>query len=87
MTLTEKQITTIGWIATCTAILMYMSYIDQIRMNLDGQKGSLLLPLATTINCSLWVIYGFLKKKKDWPIIVANFPGVVLGLTAFITAL
>ena len=66
---------------------MYMSYLDQIRLNLAGQKGSIIQPIATMINCALWAGYGFVKPKRDWPIIVANAPGVVLGTAALVTAL
>ena len=44
-------------------------------------------PVATAINCSLWVAYGFLRDKRDWPIVLANAPGVVLGLASAATAL
>jgi len=35
----------------------------------------------------LWVSYGLLKQKKDWPVVIANLPGIVLGIITFITAL
>ena len=50
------------------------------------QKGDFLQPFVAGINCTLWVGYGFLKPKKDWPIIVANTPGIVFGFTAAFTA-
>jgi uncharacterized protein with PQ loop repeat len=77
----------IGWMATTMAIIMFVSYIDQIRLNLSGQKGSVIQPAATIVNCIFWTAYGFLKEKCDWPIIVANIPGIVLGIVALITAL
>ena len=77
----------IGWMATVTAIIMFVSYIDQIRFNLNGQKGSVIQPAATVINCSFWTVYGVLKEKRDWPIIVANLPGIILGAAAFLTAI
>jgi len=76
----------IGWFASVMAILMYVSYIDQIQLNLKGDKGSVLQPLAATVNCIAWTLYGFLKEKKDWPIIICNVPGIVLGGVAFYTA-
>jgi hypothetical protein len=33
------------------------------------------------------VLYGFLKPKRDWPIIACNIPGVILGAATAITAL
>ncbi|TVV75487.1 SemiSWEET family transporter [Sphingomonas solaris] len=83
----ERAILTLGWIATLTAIAMYLSYVDQILRNLAGEKGSFIQPLATVLNCSLWVAYGWIKPKRDWPIMVANAPGVVLGTVAFATAI
>ncbi|WP_294296183.1 SemiSWEET family transporter [uncultured Chryseobacterium sp.] len=83
-----KFIRILGWVATVTAMAMYFSYIPQISGNLNGHKGDWLQPLVAAINCSLWVTYGFIQKpKKDWPIVVANSPGVFFGLFAFITAL
>ena len=85
--MSERGILVLGWIATATAIVMYLSYIDQIMLNLGGQKGSIVQPFATMVNCGLWVAYGVLKPKRDWPIAVANFPGVVLGAIPLATAL
>lgn len=86
--MTENRfITVLGWIATFTAVCMYVSYIQQIGLNLDGTKGGAIQPLATAINCTLWVAYGLMKVKRDYPVALANFPGVVLGLITFVTAL
>ncbi|MBB6190179.1 uncharacterized protein with PQ loop repeat [Sphingobium wenxiniae] len=85
--MSDRGLHILGWIASATAVAMYMSYLDQIRLNLAGQKGSLIQPGATFMNCSLWVAYGFLREKKDWPIVIANGPGIVLGAVAFATAL
>jgi len=85
--MSDRALRILGWIASATAVAMYMSYLDQIRLNLAGQKGSLIQPMATLVNCSLWVAYGFLREKRDWPIVIANAPGILLGATAFLTAL
>ena len=50
-------------------------------------KSGFLQPMVAAINCILWVSYGFFQEKKDWPIVVANLPGVIFGTTAAITAL
>ncbi len=78
-------ITLLGWVATVTAVGMYVSYIPQIMNNLDGTKGSPIQPLVAAINCLLWVIYGL--KRKDYPIATANAPGIIFGALAFVTAL
>ena len=74
----QKGLKTLGWIATCTAMLMYISYFPQIMNNLHGMKSGFLQPMVAAINCSLWVTYGFMQEKKDWPLMMANLPGVFI---------
>lgn len=83
----EKIVKALGSVAAVAAIVMYVSYIPQIIGNLHGNRGDYMQPLAAAINCILWVGYGLLKKERDWPIAIANFPGVIFGLMAFLTAL
>lgn len=83
----EKIVKALGSVAAVAAIVMYVSYIPQIIGNLHGNRGDYIQPLAAAINCILWVGYGLLKKERDWPIAIANFPGVLFGLMAFLTAL
>ena len=83
----EKNVTRIGWFASMMALSMYFSYIDQIRLNIAGQPGSVVLPIVTTINCTAWALYGGLKVKRDWPLLVCNIPGIFLGLITAITAI
>ncbi|MCJ2029442.1 SWEET family sugar transporter [Methylobacterium sp. J-043] len=81
----DRFVRWLGWIATVTGVLMFVSYLDQIQLNLAGQKGSVIQPLATVVNCGLWTTYGALR--RDWPVSFANAPGIVLGAVALITAL
>ena len=83
----EKIVKALGSVAAVAAIVMYVSYIPQIIGNLHGNRGDYIQPLAAAINCILWVGYGLLKTERDWPIAIANFPGVIFGLMAFLTAL
>ncbi len=83
----KKFIQTLGWVATVTAVAMYFSYIDQIRLNLSGHKGSILLPTVTICNCLLWGAYGVFKERRDWPIIIANIPGIILSVITVLTAI
>jgi len=76
----EKTVDRIGWFASFMAIAMYFSYIDQIRLNISGHPGSIILPIITVINGCVWTTYGFLEQKKDWPIIACNIPAIVLGV-------
>ncbi|UCR90573.1 SWEET family sugar transporter [Mycetocola spongiae] len=76
----------VGRVATVTAILMYVSYIPQIIGNLHGDKSSPVQPLVAAINCTLWVVYGFFKKERDLPVVIANLPGILFGIFAALTA-
>ncbi|WP_349534024.1 MULTISPECIES: SemiSWEET family transporter [Leuconostoc] len=77
----------LSWVATVLAVLMYISYIPQISANLAGNKGNPIQPLVAAINCSLWVFYGVRKNPRDIPLALANFPGILFGFAAFLTAL
>lgn len=85
--MTEKQIRILAVVATVASICMYVSYVFQIQNNLAGNKGSPIQPLCAAINCTLWVVYGLFKKERDWPIAIANAPGVVLGIITCVTSL
>ena len=80
-------VATIGRIASVLSVIMYVSYVTQIMNNLSGHVGSPWQPLAAFFNCSMWTAYGLLKPKKDWPIVIANIPGIILGFATFITAI
>lgn len=83
----QKMFKILGWVATCTAMLMYISYFPQIMNNLHGNKSGFLQPMVAAINCTLWVCYGVFQEKRDWPIIIANTPGIIFGALAAITTL
>ena len=83
----QKAVGKIGWAASLVATAMYTSYIDQIRLNISGHPGSIILPIVTTINCMLWVIYGVSLEKRNWPIIVCNLPGIFLRMITAISAI
>lgn len=77
----------IGRIASVLSVIMYVSYITQIMNNLGGHPGTPWQPLAAFFNCVMWTAYGLLKPKKDWPIVVANVPGIFLAAITFATSL
>ena len=83
----EKHMQTLGWVATAMSVMMYVSYIPQIVGNMNGHKGDFLQPAVVAVNCTLWVIYGLCKEKRDLPLAAANLPGVIFGLIAATTAL
>lgn len=49
----NKALHILGWVATATAMAMYVSYLPQIDNNLHGDKGNGLQPLVAGINCTL----------------------------------
>lgn len=87
MQIEQNTVEMIGWAASIMAILMYVSYIDQIRLNRSGHPGSVIQPMITVVNCTLWVAYGLLLATKNWPIVVCNIPGIFLGIATAVTAI
>ena len=83
----QKLVQYLSWTATVMSIMMYISYVPQIINKLSGAKGNPIQPLVAGINCTLWVIYGLIKKKRDLPLAAANFPGIIFGIITFWTAL
>ena len=83
----EKFFTAMGWVGMVTAVLMYVFYLPQIESNLAGNKGSFIQPFMAGVNCTLWVAYGLFKEKRDWPVAIANTPGIIFGFVAAFTAL
>jgi uncharacterized protein with PQ loop repeat len=86
MNLKNKFIKNIGWVASGMAIIMFSSYIDQIRLNLNGKAGSIVLPIATILNCIFWLLYAIFREKKDLPLIICNTVGILVGTVTLITA-
>ena len=83
----EKHMVILGWVATFMSVMMYVSYIAQLMHNLSGSKGDFIQPMVAAINCTLWVIYGLFKEKRDIPLAAANAPGILFGLATALTAL
>ncbi|WEV45756.1 hypothetical protein OZX60_03225 [Streptococcaceae bacterium ESL0687] len=83
----ENFIKYLGIVASIIAVGMYVTYISQINLNLTGHKGSAIQPFVAGLNCTLWSIYALSGEKKEWPIFVANAPGVIFGFLTFFTAL
>lgn len=81
----QKIVEKIGWAASTIAILMWFSFFDQIRLNLAGHKGSIVMPIVVTINCILWTLFGL--GKRNWQIVAANVLGIFIGIITAITAL
>lgn len=84
----DKAFLIVGRIASVMSVLMYVSYLAQIASNLQGHKGNPIQPFVAAVNSTLWVLYGWMNPvKRDWPIIIANIPGIFLGFIAGMTCL
>ena len=80
-----QVIKTIGAVASVLSVIMYVSYVPQIMANLSGNPGVFWQPLAAFFNCTFWSVYGIWTKPRQWPIIVANVPGIFLAAITVIT--
>lgn len=87
MKMSEKNAQWLGRIGSILSVLMYVSYIPQVMDNLQGNKGNPIQPLVAFINCLVWTGYGLFKKEKDWPIVIANVPGIFCAFISFLTAI
>ena len=78
----------IGIFASTICIIMYVAYVQNIIQNFSGHPVGIVQPFFAMINATLWVLYGWYKvDKKDWAVIIANFPGIFFGLITVITSL
>jgi len=84
--MTKNFLDKIGWVAATMTVIMFSSYFDQIRLNLQGNPGSVILPATTILNSTSWLIYAVSKEKTDWPIFSCNFFGILVGAATLITA-
>lgn len=79
------QIETIGIIASITAVLMFISPVDQIRDIIKDKTSHGVSPVLygmMIVNCIFWVTYGF--GINNVYIIVPNAIGVFLGIATLI---
>lgn len=83
----NKFIRVLSVVASVIAVCMYVSYIPQIANNLHGAYCAPLQPFVAGVNCTLWSIYAFFKQERDWPVFIANFPGIFFAFITFFTAL
>ncbi|CAK8053569.1 SemiSWEET family transporter [Eupransor demetentiae] len=77
-----KLLHVVSRVAIFACALMYISYISNIRDNLAGHPVDPIPAIMGLVNGVLWTAYGWLKTHKDWPLIIADVPGVIFcGLT------
>lgn len=60
----EKQMKTLGWIATFMSVMMYVSYIPQIMVNFSGQKGNFIQPLVARLTVVCGFTMGSSRKSE-----------------------
>lgn len=83
-----NSIEIIGLIASISAILMFISPIDQIKDIIRDKTSHTVSPLIygmMILNCSFWVIYGL--GINNTYIIIPNFIGAILGVITLIVIL
>lgn len=74
-----------GRVAGTLCMLMYVAYIPEIILNLKGQPVPVIQPFVAMICAFSWVCYGYFREVKDWPMILSNIPGIILGGLTVIT--
>ncbi len=77
----------IGWFGSILSALTYISFIDQICLNLSGHPGSAVLAVCITIASMVWTIYGYRLTPRSYPIVVCNVMGTVFGAVTVVTTL
>lgn len=80
----DTTIKILGYVGTLIAISMFVSLLEIAKSNLSGQSHIFIQPLVTTLNCSIWSVYAWLRKEKF--VFAANIPGVFLGIFTFLSA-
>ena len=85
--MSDKQMKTLGWVATFMSVMMYVSYVPQIMDNLSGHKNFIQPFWKSAVNCSLWVYYGLFKKNVTFPLLCGQCPEYYLWFNYSITAL
>ena len=85
--MSDKQMKTLGWVATFMSVMMYVSYVPQIMDNLSGHKGNFIQPLVAQSTVAFGFTMVSLKKERDLPLAAANAPGIIFGLITALTAL
>ena len=81
----EKYLNILGWIAVAITLYMEVSYFYQVVSDY-GSFGFLFHfhTVLSLMNNMLWLGHGFLKPKKDWPLIIANGFVIVMVLVQLV---
>ncbi len=79
--------TKLGTIASLAGILVALAFLDQIRLNLSGQIGSIIFPTMSIFNSLAWMSYGYCRREKDWALIICNGFGFLMAFLTILSAL
>ncbi len=75
----------IGSIASVLAIIMFISLVEIMISNYQGNSHIIIQPIATAINGFFWSLYAF--GKKDNFLLIPNLLALLLGVLTVITAI
>lgn len=73
----KKHEKIIGSIASVLAIIMFVSLIEILISNINGNSNIFVQPLATAFNGFFWSLYAY--GRKDWFLLIPNILACVLG--------
>ena len=73
----QKYEKVIGSIASVLAIIMFVSLIEVLLSNINGNSNIFVQPLATAFNGFFWSLYAY--GRKDWFLLIPNILACVLG--------
>jgi hypothetical protein len=74
----------IGSIASALAIIMFISLVEVLISNMQGDSRIFIQPIATAFNGFFWSLYAY--GRKDWFLLVPNILACVLGAITAVSA-
>jgi len=80
----KKNEKIIGSLASLFAIIMFVSLIEILISNIEGNSHIFIQPLATTFDGLFWSLYGY--GRKDWFLLVPNLLALILGFVTTLSA-
>ena len=72
-----------GMMASTFAIVMFVSLIEILLSNYNGESRIIIQPLATAVNGLFWIFYAY--PKKNLFIIIPNSLALILGIATAAT--
>lgn len=74
------------WHRHCSTHVRVLHQHDPLLFERRSRNGEGLVATAC-VNCCIWVAYGLFKERRDWPVAIANAPGIIFGGVTAIIAL